>query len=128
VGALGLRTTTRANGNLPHICIAGGYCHTHQALNKTQNFAFSFCHMWMTSCSGEKRYQALPTSPYCKHWKPAWGPGNEARPFLSLIPRPPHPAFVACSTKSVDHDQFYANSTTEYRYCKSTKSFGEHSR
>ena len=45
---------------------------------------FSFCRLSITSCSCEKRYQALPTFPYCKRWKAGWGPGARLG-FASIL-------------------------------------------
>ena len=73
--------------------LAGGDCHTHQALNvqlveEYTKLGFfcseNFGHLLITQCSREETYQALPAFLYCKATKSWVGPGNKARLLLHV--------------------------------------------
>jgi len=86
-GRTGPRTAKRAKvqGSLPHV---PGYreaivLHTERwvrsrlKIRKTQPVSSAnFRNLLITSCSREKRYQALPTLPYCKRRKAGRGLGT----------------------------------------------------
>ena len=86
--------------------LAGDNGYKHQALNlcwlnSTWNFVEFFCHLSITSCSREKRYQALPAFPYCKQQVRgrAWERGYADNSGISLSDNITKPSQVKWSMR-----------------------------